>query len=268
MLTERRPTMQKLSVIDTHAHLDMKDFATDYDAVVARAIDAGVSKILTVGTDVKSSAKAIELSQKHPQIFAAVGIHPHDAANIQKTDINRIAEMVKSPKVVALGEMGLDFYRNYSPREAQLQVLKWQLELAAEVSLPVVIHDRQAASGVQKILAEWVKLIHPQCPGVIHCFSGDKQTAGRYLDMGFYLAFGGYISYPNSRAPEVIKTVPQDRLLVETDCPFLPPQAYRGKRNEPTYIILTVETLGGILGKSAEAVASQTTENAERVFKF
>ncbi|MBN1643487.1 MAG: TatD family hydrolase [Dehalococcoidales bacterium] len=260
--------MQRLSLIDTHAHLDMKDFTADCDAVVARAVDAGVDKILTAGTDVKSSARAVDLSQKYPQVFAAVGIHPHEAGNVQKADINRIAEISKSPKVVALGEMGLDFYRNYSPREAQLQVLKWQLELATEVSLPVIIHDRQATSDIQKILAEWVKLIYPRCPGVIHCFSGNKQSAAKYMEMGFYLAFGGYISYPGSNASEVIKTIPYERLLVETDCPFLPPQKYRGKRNEPAYAVLTAEVLAGILGKTVQAVAEQTTENAERLFGF
>jgi TatD DNase family protein len=264
----RKLKLIKPSIIDTHAHLDMKDFADDCGAVVARAIDTGVNKILTVGTDIKSSEKAIALSEKYPQVFAAVGIHPHDAGNIQKADIRRIAELARSPKVVALGEMGLDFYRNYSPEEAQLQALKWQLELAGEISLPVIIHDRQATSEMLGVLTDWMKLTHPQRPGVIHCFSGDKQTAKRYLEMGFYLALGGYISYPNSRMPEVIKTITLDRLLVETDCPFLPPQKYRGKRNEPAYVALTVETLAEILGESTEEIARQTTENAERLFKL
>jgi TatD DNase family protein len=195
----------KPSIIDTHAHLDMKDFASDCDTVVARATDAGIGKILTVGTDVKSSEKAIALAGKYPQIFAAVGIHPHDAGNVRKSDIVQIAELAKSSKVVAFGEMGLDFYRNYSPKEAQLQALKWQLELVAAISLPVIIHDRQATKEMLAVLSDWVKLTHPQQPGVIHCFSGDKQTAKKYLEMGFYLAFGGYISYPNSSVPTAAK---------------------------------------------------------------
>ena len=246
----------------------MKEFSHDRGEVIARAIDAGVSKILTVGTDVKSSERAIELAGKYPQVFAAVGIHPHDAANVRKAEITRIAEMSQNPRVVALGEMGLDFYHNYSPKEAQLQVLKWQLELAGELSLPVIIHNRQATNDIISILAEWVKLTRPQRPGVIHCFGEGASAAMRYLEMGFCLAFGGYIGYPNNKAGDVIRSVPADRLLVETDCPFLPPQKYRGRRNEPAYIALTVEVLAGILGKSSGAVAQQTTENAQRLFKF
>lgn len=264
----RKSKLTKPYIIDTHAHLDMDEFAGDLEAVMNRATDAGIGKILTAGTSVKSSEKAIALAKKYPQVYAAAGIHPHDAGNVNKEDIKRIAELAKSPKVAALGEMGLDFYRKYSPKEAQIQALKWQLELVSEVSLPVIIHDRQATTEMLSVLADWIKVKHPQNPGVIHCFSGDKQTAKKYLEMGFYLALGGYISYPKSLMPEVIKTIPMDRMLVETDCPFLPPQKYRGKRNEPAYVVLTVEKLAEILGKSAEEIAQQTTENAKRLFKF
>ncbi|MDD5288916.1 MAG: TatD family hydrolase, partial [Dehalococcoidales bacterium] len=226
-------TELKLSIIDTHAHLEMKDFAGDRDEVVIRAADAGVNRIITVGTSVKSSEEAIALAGKYPQVFAAVGIHPHDAGNVQKADIDRIAELAKHPRVVALGEMGLDFYRNYAPRDRQFQALKWQLELASELSLPVIIHTRQAAKEMIEILSDWTKNSHAKIPGVIHCFSENARAAQKFLEMGFYLAFGGYISYPNSLIPEVIKTIPQDRMVVETDCPFLPPQRFRGKRNEP-----------------------------------
>ena len=268
VLKDSKLTDLTLSIIDTHAHLDMKEFDADREAVIARAIEAGVNTILTVGTDVKSSEKAIALAEKHPQIYAAVGIHPHESTTVQKADIAQITELAKHPKVVALGEMGLDFYRNYAPREQQFQALKWQLELASELYLPIIIHARQAVKEIIEILSDWVKKSHAEPPGVIHCFSENAPTARKYLEMGFFLAFGGYVSYPNSRVPEVIKTVPQDRLLVETDCPYLPPQKYRGKRNEPFYIKLTVETLSSILGMSAEAVARQTTENAKRLFKF
>ena len=261
-------TDANLSIIDTHAHLDMNDFARDCDAVVVRAIEAGVSKIITVGTSVKSSEKAVTLAEIYPQVYAAVGIHPHDSADAQKADITRIAELAKHPRVVALGEMGLDFYRNYASREQQFQALKWQLELASELCLPIIIHARQSTQEMIEILSDWVKKSHAEPPGVIHCFSENAPTAQKFLEIGFHLAFGGYISYPNSRASEVIKTIPGNRLLVETDCPFLPPQKYRGKRNEPSYIITSVETLAGILGISSEAVAMQTTENAKRLFKI
>lgn len=260
--------MVKPYIIDTHAHLDMEEFADDLEAIISRANDAGVGKIITVGISVKSSERAIVLAEKYSGVFASVGIHPHDAGNVNKEDIDRIAELAKNPKVVALGEMGLDFYRNYSSREAQVQSLKWQLELVSEVSLPVIIHDRQATTEMLEILGRWVKEKHITKPGVIHCFSSDSQTAKKYIEMGFYLALGGYISYPKSLMPEVIQTIPLDRMLVETDCPFLPPQKYRGKRNEPSYVKITVEVLAGILGKSVEEISRQTTENAKRLFKF
>jgi len=246
----------------------MVDFTGDCDDVIARAVEAGVDKIVTAGTSVKSSEKAIALAEKYARVFAAVGIHPHEAADIQKADITIIAGLAKHPRVVALGEMGLDFYRNYTPQDSQYQTLKWQLELASELRLPVIIHARQSTKEMLEILSDWVKQPHAKPPGVIHCFQDSIPAAKTYLEMGFYLAFGGYISYPNSRLAEVIKTIPEDRLLVETDAPYLPPQKNRGKRNEPAYITLTVENLAEILGTSAEKVARQTTENANKLFRF
>jgi TatD DNase family protein len=257
-----------LSIVDTHAHLDMGDFAVDLNSVIARATESGIDKIITAGTNVKSSEKAIALAEKYPQVYTAVGIHPHETTIVQKADIIQIAELAKHQRVVALGEMGLDFYRNYSPRDKQFQALKWQLELASELSLPTIIHARQSAKEMIEVLSEWIGKSHPEPPGVIHCFSDGIAIAKKYLDMGFYLAFGGYITYPKSRVPDVVKNIPFDRLLVETDCPFLPPQKYRGKRNEPAYTVITVETIAGILGMTSEAVARQTTDNAKKLFKF
>jgi len=257
-----------MSIIDTHSHLDMTDFEVDCDAVITRAIGAGVNRIITAGTSVKSSEKAVALAKIYPQVYAAVGIHPHEAADIQKADIAMIAGLANNPKVVALGEMGLDFYRNYTPRDSQYQTFKWQLELAGDLRLPVIIHARQSTKEMLEILSDWVKKSHAGSPGVIHCFQDTITAAKSYLEMGFYLAFGGYIGYPNSHLAEVIKTIPEDRLLVETDAPYLPPQKYRGQRNEPAYITLTVEKLVEILGTSAEKVAWQTTENAMRLFNL
>ncbi len=258
----------KISVIDTHAHLDMTDFAVDCDAVIERAVEAGVNRIITCGTSLESSEKAIALAEKYPQVLAAAGIHPHEAVDIQKTDITRIAGLTKYHKVVALGEMGLDFYRNYASQDSQYRTLRWQLELAGELRLPVIIHARQSTKEMLDILSDWVKQSHAGNPGVIHCFQGDTSAAREYLEMGFYLAFGGYIGYPNSRLTEVIKTIPENRLLVETDAPYLPPQKYRGQRNEPAHITLTVEKLAEILETTAEQVGKQTTENAKRLFKL
>jgi TatD DNase family protein len=255
-------------IIDTHAHLDGEEFDADRDAVIARAVEAGVTRIITCGTAVNSSEKTIALAEKYPQVYAAVGIHPQEIAGTQKADIKRIKELAKHPKVVAIGEMGLDFHRSIVHKDEQIQGLKWQLELAGELNLPAIIHNRQATVEMIEILRGWVKQPHLQSPGVIHCFQENAANARIFLEMGFYLAFGGYIGYPNSHMSEVIKTVPEDRLLVETDCPFLPPQKYRGQRNEPAYISFTVKKMAEILGKTAEQVARQTTENAIRLFKF
>ena len=258
----------KMCIIDTHAHLDADEFASNCDAVIARAVKAGVNRIITAGTSVESSKKAIALAEKYPQVFAAVGVHPQEIAGVQKTDIIRIAELAKHPKVVALGEMGLDFHRSVVHKDEQIQGLKWQLELVSELHLPVIIHVRQATNEMIEILREWVRKSHTEVPGVIHCFQESMPVAKTFLEMGFYLAFGGYIGYPRNRYEEVITSVPPDRLLVETDCPYLPPQKYRGKDNEPAYITFTVEKMAEILGISAETVARQTTDNAKRLFKF
>jgi TatD DNase family protein len=251
-----------------HAHLDGEEFDADRDVVITRAVEAGVKRIITCGTSLESSEKAIALAEKYPQVYGAVGIHPHEIADVKKDDISKIAELAKHLKVVALGEMGLDFHRSVVHKEEQVQVLKWQLELASELKLPVIIHNRQATDEVIEILDEWTRKSHVESPGVIHCFQESMPVAKTFLEMGFYLSLGGYISYPSSHLSMVINSIPKNRLLVETDCPYLPPQKYRGKRNEPAYITLTVETLAGILGMSVEMVANLTTENAGRLFKF
>ena len=263
---------EELSIVDTHAHLDMSTFDKDRTAVLARALDVGVRMIITVGTNLESSKRAIELAAKQPQIFATVGIHPHDVAAVDRTDITNLAEIANHPGIVAIGEVGLDYYRNYSPRRAQLQALKWQLELAAKLELPVIIHCRQAEKDMLNLLRDWVlqhKRRDEQCQGVIHCFSGNSDAAEEYLDLGFYLSLGAYIGYPASgNAYSVIRDIPEDRLLVETDCPFLPPQSHRGKRNEPAYLPLTIEALAQIREEATGTVVRTTTENALRLFRL
>ena len=265
-------TTAGLRLVDTHAHLDMSAFDKDRGEVIARALDTGVGTIIAVGTNLESSKKAIELAEKYPEILATVGFHPHDAATVDKANIAILGEITRHPRVVAIGEVGLDFYRNYAPRAAQLQALQWQLDLAEQLELPVIIHCRQAEKDMLNVLSDWVasykKDPQRQGRGVIHCFSGSNDTARRYLEMGFYLALGAYIGYPGSEsAHDVIRNIPPDRLLIETDCPFLSPQSHRGKRNEPAYLPLTVAVLAKIRGESPETVAAKTTENAHRLFR-
>jgi TatD DNase family protein len=258
----------KVNIIDTHAHLDGEEFAEDFEAMIGRAVEAGVSRIVTAGTSVESSEKAMALAEKYPQIFGAVGIHPQEIHNAQKADIQKIAELAKNPKVVAIGETGLDFHRSIVHRDEQMQCLKWQLELAGELRLPVIIHNRQSTKEMIEILGDWVQKSQVKTPGVIHCFQENAENARVFLEMGFYLAFGGYIGYPKSQMAEVIKIVPENRLLAETDAPYLPPQKFRGQRNEPAYIVYTVARMAEVLGKTKKEAADFTTENAGRLFKF
>ena len=260
-----------LNLVDTHAHLDMDDFDSDRDDVLLRAQAAGVKKIVTVGIDTASSKKAIELADKYSWIFPAVGVHPHDARTVEWADISRLRELAAHPKVVAIGEIGLDFYRNISPKEKQLQVVNWQLDLAAELNLPVIIHARQAAYEAISVLSEWVKrksspTYSPR--GVIHCFSENEDVAKQYLKLGFMISFAGYVSYPSSKAASIAKSIPIDRIMVETDSPFLPPQGYRGKRCEPAYVAITASVLANAFGITVEEFALKTTENASRLFKI
>lgn len=250
----------------------MGHFSKDRAQVLARARDSGVSAIITVGIDLSSSQRAVKLAEKFSQVFATVGFHPHNVAGVNKPDITKLAQIAEHPRVVAVGEVGLDFYRDYSPHEAQLRVLKWQLELALELDLPVIVHCRRADKDILPLLRDWVsgdRRPPKQPPGVIHCFSGDVDTAREYLDMGFFISFGAYIGYPtSSNLYRVIRSIPQDRLLVETDCPYLPSQKRRGQRNEPAYILSTVEFLAEIRGESVEQVARETTESAHYLFRL
>ena len=257
-----------LNIIDTHAHLDMSQFGDDRDAVIVRAAEVGVKTIVTVGIDLESSRQAINLAERHPNILATIGFHPQEASLMQNEAITTMAELTEHPKVVAIGEIGLDYYRNRTLPEVQRRVFEQQLELAGKVDLPVIIHSRQADGDTMLMLKEWTKTFKPniKAAGIIHCFSGNVNIAHQYLGMGFYISFGAYIGYPSSALSDVIKSIPADRLLIETDSPFLPPQSHRGKRNEPAYLPMTLAILARLSGKSPDILAKQTTENAERIF--
>lgn len=258
-----------IRLIDSHAHLDMSRFDADRDEVIRRATQAGVTSIINMGIDLASSQKAIELAKRYPIVSAAVGIHPQDSKSITQADIAKLGELLHDSAVVAIGEIGLDFYRDYAPHEQQIKALKWQLALADEANLPVIIHCRQAEKETTAILTDWQakQASVPELPGVIHCFNGSLELANKYLDIGFYISLGAYIGYPSSKAfREVVKQLPLDRLLIETDCPFLPPQSHRGQRNEPAYVMETAKELAAIKGLPLETTAKHTSANAARLF--
>lgn len=254
-------------MIDTHAHLDDRVFANDLHGVLERAAAADVENIVTVGTDMESSRAAIALADNHPNIWAAVGVHPHDAAKLYPSDIDELREMARHPRVMAIGETGLDYYRNLSPRQAQVSAFRLHLELARESSLPVIVHDRDAHDEVMQELRRWVARQYGERFGVLHCFSGSLAMAKEAVELGFYVAVGGPVTY-GTKGPlaEVVRGVPLARLLLETDCPYLPPEPHRGRRNEPAYLPLVNAAVARLRGEPADEVAAVTTANALHLF--
>jgi len=253
-------------LVDSHAHLDGSQFASDRDQTIQRAHDNGISHILTIGCDMESSAASLALATKHPNIYAAVGVHPHDATEINEATLKQLEELLGRPKVVALGEIGLDFFRDRSPRDVQRNAFRQQVRLARKVGKPIIVHDRDAHDEVLQILQEENAA---EVGGVLHCFSGDVSMAKKCLEMGFYLSFSGTITYPkNEAARDVVRAVPIDKMLVETDCPYLSPQKFRGKRNEPAYVRYTAEKVAEIKGLSMEDVARVTSRNCFDLFGF
>ena len=249
-----------VELFDTHAHLHFADFAGDLGAVLERARAAGVRQMLTVGTDVDTSRAAIALAQQEPDVWAAVGVHPHEAAAADEAALIEIGRLALAPRVVAIGEIGLDFFRTLSPPDAQARVFRELLALARRLGKPVLIHCRDAHADVLRVLEEAGAA---GGGGIMHCFSGDVAVARRCLELGLLISLAGPVTYPNARAlPEVARFVPEDRLVIETDCPFLPPQGYRGKRNEPAYLALTAARVAELRGVSLPALASRLTANA------
>jgi TatD DNase family protein len=253
-------------LVDTHAHLDFGQFDADREDVWARAQTAGVRWLINPGADLPSSRRAVALAEGHAGIFATVGIHPHEAESCTPAALAALRQLARSRKVVAIGEIGLDYYRDLAPRPTQRRAFRDQLELAVELRRPVVIHDRDAHGETLAILREFAGRLS-QPAGVLHAFSGDAGLAAAVLDLGFYIAVGGPITFPNARqTPALLAGVPLERLLLETDCPYLAPQRHRGQRNEPAYLPLVAERLAEILHLSATRVAAQTTSNARALF--
>ncbi len=259
-----------IEIIDTHAHLDMPEFDQDRDEVINRAWENGVTAIITIGINMESNRRAVKLAEQYPFILAGIGIHPQDSKGIRSEDIRALQDLAAHPRVVAIGETGLDFYRDHSPHEDQIQALVWQLEVAKKAGLPVIIHCRQAQEAILPVLEQWagsLAAIQRKPIGVLHCCNVDLKTAEKYINMGFFFSLGAYIGYPSSKElRETIRRLPLDTIMIETDCPFLPPQKLRGKRNEPSYTLTTLEVLSEIKQLPREEIARQTTHNACKLF--
>ena len=248
---------------DTHAHLDDRRYEDDLGEVRQRAKEAGLTRILNVGYDEDSSLRSVELARRCPEIFAAVGVHPHDAVGATEATWDRLRELAREPKVLAWGEIGLDYYRDLSPRPLQRKVFAQQIELATEAGLPIIIHNRDAHEDILRV----VKENPPAYGGVFHCFSGSWEMAKVLLRLNFYISFAGPLTYKNSRqAVEVAQNVPLDRFLVETDAPYLTPEPYRGKRNEPAFVRQVLSRFAEIRDLSLEEAAKLAMANAERLF--
>jgi len=253
-----------IRLADTHAHLDLPEILPDQEEVLARAREAGVALIINVGIGLENSRQVLATARKHPHVRATIGIHPHAAASLKDGDLQALTPLAGDPLVVAVGEIGLDFYRRRSPEETQKHWFRQQLEWAYGLKKIVVIHTREATAATLKILQETRSQLRG---GVMHCFGGSLEEAHSFLDLGFYLSFAGPLTYPQAKGlREVVKELPLDRILVETDCPYLPPQPWRGKRNEPAYVVATARQLAELRGLSLEETARATWENSLRAF--
>ncbi len=253
-------------LIDTHAHLDFSEFDADRQEVLARAQETGVEIIVNAGAGLEASQAGVALAECYSQVYAAVGIHPHEAKTLNDGVLAELRALAQHPKVVAIGEIGLDYYRDLSPRPVQRQAFQQQLTLAREAGKPIIVHDREAHQDVMDILRQWVQEGH-QPVGVMHCFSGDLAMARRAIEMGFYISIAGPVTFTNARRlPELVRALPLERLVIETDCPYLTPHPHRGKRNEPAYVRLVAEAIAQIKGIPLEQVARTTTANAQALF--
>ena len=255
-----------MMLIDSHAHLEMPDFKRDLEQVIQRAKESGVGYIFTVGTEKNDWKRALEIADSHPSIYAILGVHPHNAKEIDDETYRELKEHCRNGKVKAYGEIGLDFFRNLSPRDIQLKRFREQIGLAKELGLPIVVHDREAHRETLEILKSEKA---EECGGIIHCFSGDYEMARACMDMGFYISIPGSITFKNAEGfREIVNRIPLESLLVETDAPFLTPEPFRGKRNEPSYVRYTAQKVAGIKKISFEKVTEVTTENALRVYRL
>jgi TatD DNase family protein len=252
-------------LVDSHCHLDFPDFASELDAVVARARAAGIGRIVTISTRVKKHAQVLAIAEKFPDVFCSVGTHPHNAHEEMDVDAKALVSLAKHPKIVAIGEAGLDYHYDHSPRDAQEKRFRQHIAAARETGLPLVIHSRDCDADMARILSE--ETGQGVFPAVLHCFTGGRDLAFTAMDLGLHISFTGILTFKNSGAlREIAAVLPAERILVETDAPYLAPLPYRGKRNEPAYVVETAKVLAKTRGVTADEIARQTTENFFRLF--
>ena len=252
-------------LFDSHAHLDDEKFDEDREEVIARSLQNGVTGIINAGSCMASSAQSVALAAQYDNIYAAVGIHPHDAKSAQEADYAQLAAWAQLEKVVAIGEIGLDYYYDFSPRDLQRTVFIRQIDVARQMDMPFIIHDRDAHGDILDVLKKEAKGL----TGVLHCFSGSLEMAKEVIKLGFYISIAGPVTFKNAaKLPEIIKNVPLERLLVETDCPYLTPHPHRGKRNEPAYVKIVAEQVAQLREMELADLAKYTTENTKKLFKI
>ncbi|WP_299746405.1 TatD family hydrolase [Rossellomorea sp. y25] len=253
-------------LFDTHVHLNAEQFDEDLEEVISRAREAGVEKMVVVGFDRPTINRAMELIEQYEFLYASIGWHPVDAIDMKDEDLAWIEELSNHPKVVAIGEMGLDYHWDKSPKDVQKEVFRKQIHLAKKVKLPIIIHNRDATQDIVDILREEGA---EEVGGIMHCFSGSPEIAQECVDMNFYISLGGPVTFKNAKKPkEVAKEIPLEKLLIETDCPYLAPHPNRGKRNEPAYVKLVAEQIAELKEVSLEEVENKTTENAKKLFNI
>lgn len=261
-----------MALIDTHCHVNFDSYDDDRDALLQRAVEQGVEKIINPAVDIETSHAGIALTVQYDMMYCAVGIHPNSTADFELSMIDELRTLSERPKVVSIGEIGLDYYWDKSPKDKQRQAFEAQLALAQDVNLPVIIHDREAHQDVIDVLTTWVNGLGDTLKdrvGVLHSFSAPLEIAEKALALGFYLGFTGPITFKKAEElRQIARVVPLDRILIETDGPFLTPEPYRGKRNEPAYVYHVADRLASLHGMTTEQMGQITTDNAKRLFKF
>jgi TatD DNase family protein len=252
-------------LIDTHAHLQWPAFDKDREEMIGRAFAAGLKAIVGIGYDLKASHEAVQIANNHESIYAAVGIHPHNAKTMSTSVLDSLRKLAQDPKVVAIGEIGLDYYRDLSPRTRQKEAFEKQILLAKELELPIVVHDREAHDDVLEVIRSYGRDVN----GVLHCFAGDLIMAQEVIDLGYLISIAGPVTFPNARRlHKLAQQLPEESIVLETDCPFLSPQSRRGERNEPVYILETAHKVAELRGMDLNELVDLTSQNARRMLKL